>query len=904
MSSKALLIAEKPDLMRKLEEVYKAHRSEIPYEVTFTSQRGHLVTLMMPDEIDPAMKEWSWDTLPFHPEDHGGWKYKVIQEKKQGHYLTSKERFDSIKKEIHSGAYDFIINAGDPDQEGELLIRLVLHMAGNKLPIKRFWSNDLTEKAVLDSFKDLRDDNKDPMLVNLLKAAYGRQHSDYRFGMNITRAASLQMNARVACGRVKTPILAIVCRREDEIRNFKPSTTYGVKAVYGGESSFEGTLFDPADATDGKDEGEDTEKKTGIIWFDTKKEADDLILSLPDTASVISFEKKRATSYAPKLYKLASAQVDAGKMGYNDARTLEIIQGLYEKEYLSYPRTDCEYLSSKEDFIGILKAVMAVPEFEPYIRTINRAAIEKVRKTKKWINDKALQDAGHSALRPTTKAVNFESLSKEEQDIYSMICRRFVAIFLPPLLQDETMMVTKAGDSYFRSSGKTLVDPGYTKIFGTEFNDMLIPQKAKGEILPVQRYEHTEKTTTCPRRFTSPELIQVCENPAKYLNDMSLKALGKRLKIGTSATRSGIIRQLIEVDKYLEEKKVRKTAYVSPTPAGEAIIRNLGDCDICKVDMTGEWEEKLEMVRTGSLEYRDFENLMRSSVESMVLNIKGTKMKQIGKAKYAVIGKCPYCGKDLCEGGKGFFCMGFRDDPKCNINAFKDLPGYDLTKEDFLELIGHKTITRTLEKNGRRWEQAIRYDFDNYRVVFDNGEAKELCPCPVCGGTILADDRVYYCSNKASGKCKVSAGRSILGADITEDEFKLLLGGGMVEKRLSKSGKAWQQQLVLDLEDGGYEFYEPDSKADEHRDLSGKCPKCKVKMKRGAKGWECTNKCGLRIPYELWERPITEEEAETLLKKKKTELLEGFISSKTGKPFPAVLAIKGTKVEPVFPKRK
>ena len=213
---KALLIAEKPSLRREIETVYKKHKSEIPYEITFMEQRGHLLTLKNPSELDEELKKWDWDTLPIHPEEYGGWQYKPISEKKTGKFLTSQERFEAIGKELKSGSYDFVINAGDPDQEGELLIRIVLAALKNKLPVKRYWTNALTEEKILDALKNLRDDDHEPELVHLLDAAYARQHSDWRFGMNISRAATLKMGARCACGRVKTPILGIVCKREKE----------------------------------------------------------------------------------------------------------------------------------------------------------------------------------------------------------------------------------------------------------------------------------------------------------------------------------------------------------------------------------------------------------------------------------------------------------------------------------------------------------------------------------------------------------------------------------------------------------------------------------------------------------------------------------------------------------------
>lgn len=621
--SHALVIAEKPSLMEEIQKVYNAHRDQIPFTADFVSQRGHLIALKLPREVDPSQRGRSWDNLPYVPEEHGGWQYKVIQEKKTGKYMTSEERYDIIKNKLDSGNYEFVIHAGDPDQEGELLVREVLSFAKNRLPVKRFWTNDLTEQHILHALQNLKDDENDPMLTNLLAAAYGRQHSDYRFGMNISEAASLKMQGNIACGRVMTPILAIVCKREDEIEHFKPKTVYGVKAVY--TEGFEGTLFNQQSVS--QDENADEDQKQGTVWFETKKEAEDLIRSLPKQATVVSYEGKRTETYAPKLYKLSTIQTDAGhQYGYSADQVLQICQSLYEKKLQSYPRTDCEFLSSQEDFYGILKAANAAEELNPYIKTINRSAIERVKHDKRWINDKKLEDSGHSALRPTTTVPDLSTLTRDERNIYLMVAKRFVAMFLPPLVQDKATLITDAGGSTFKSNGKTLVDPGYTKIFATKFTDMQIPSKNKGDVLDVKTFQLTEKTSTCPKRYTSADLIAACENPLKYLQDERLKKLGKNLKIGTPATRAGIIRKLITI-KYMQESKKGKMTYIVPTPNGRAIIRNLGDLMICRVDMTGQWEEELEKVRQGEETLKQLDDGMKKAVADMVEEIRRSEVK-------------------------------------------------------------------------------------------------------------------------------------------------------------------------------------------------------------------------------------------------------------------------------------
>ena len=896
--SKALLIAEKPDLMRKIEEVYNAHRSSIPYSVDFTAQRGHLVTLMLPDELDESQSDWSWENLPFEPEKFGGWKYKLIKEKKTGSFLTAQERYDIIKKKLDSNDYDFVIHAGDPDQEGELLVNIVLQYANNRIPVKRFWTNDLTESHILGALQNLRDESKDAMLQNLMNAAVARQHSDYRFGMNVSRAATLQMNGRVACGRVKTPILAIVCRREDEIKNFKAQTEYGVKAQYAGfgdnKEGFTGQLFIAGDI-DEKEEDED--KKNGIVWYPDKDAARDKIdeLSHFSSAEVMSYTSEEVKTYAPKLFKLATLQIEAGKMGFNDGDTLKIIQSLYEKKLLSYPRTDCEYLSSEEDFYGILRAVQKVPEFDPYIKTISTGAIERVKHTKKWINDKALEDAGHSAIRPTTEFANFSSLSKEEQIIYSLVCRRFVSIFLPPLIQNKTKLITNINNNTFVSNGKTLVDPGYSAIFGTKFTDMVIPPVEVGAFINVDGYDIAEKTSKCPKRYTSPDMIAVCENPAKFLEDKSLKALGKRLKIGTPATRSSIIEQLIKKDHYLELKKEGKRTVLVPTPMGAAIIKNLGPCDICKVDLTGEWEEKLEDVRTGNMTLDAIEAEMKTGVVSMIEDIKRTPMTPfVKKSSTKVVGICPQCGNEIIESEYGYSCRGYKKDGSgCNIKLWKNKWNATFTVDDFYALIqDKKVIEKEITVSLKTWVQPIRYNFSAFDVEYVEADGKTICDCPHCNGRIFATERMFKCENG-----DLSVQRAVCGFDISDFQFIELINGEVLTIMCNKEDKSWPQKINYNVETKRIEFY--------RESTDYKCPCCHDKeLYSTDKSLKCPE-CGFTLWKTVAGVNLSDEQINKLILEGKTEKIDGF-KKKDGSKFksPVALVVNKRKknVEFDFPK--
>ncbi len=800
---KALLIAEKPSLMRTIQEVYNKHKSEIPYTCDFLAQAGHLLTLKLPRELVDDYGHYSWSHLPFHPEDNGGWQYKVITG--TGPASAAKGRYKTIKDTIKDNNYDFIIHAGDPDQEGQLLVDIVLKQLKVKIPIKRYWSNDTTETKVLDALKNLRD-YTEPMQKNLLSAAYCRQHSDYRIGMNLSEAASLKMNIRAAIGRVKTVILTIVCEREDAIKNFVPKTVYGVKALY--EDNFTGQLFNPT--SDSEDKDKDKDEDVGMIYFDTEKEARDFIATLGNVAVVEKFEKKKTETTAPKLFTLANCQIASGKLGYKPDETLAILQSLYEKGYMSYPRTDCGYISSREDLTSMIKSAMSISEYVPYIKTISTSDIERVKNTKKYANDKELESHGHSALVPTSKAPDFKSLSKEQQDIYKLVCRQFIAIFLKPLVQEKTLLITDINGNKFKSTGKTLISEGYASIFNTKFTDMLIPEHKKGDELNVDNFELAEKTSKCPTHLTETDIIQICESPHKYLLDDKYKSLGKNLKIGTPATRASIIAGLITKDKYLSKKKSGKKEHLEPTEDGRLIYENLKFCKICRVDLTGEWELKLEKVRTGEMSFEEFERDMIKDTNDLVEDIKNASMTTgsssgKGKKTFNVIGQCPLCKGDLISGTKGFFCSNWQKQ-SCKFGGYKKIVDSTVSDDEFIKLINGETITKKLKKGDKTWEQQIKYDFDkcSYEFVGSSNSSKESdYKCPKCNKTLTINGKLIKCS------CGFSLWTTVCGKELTNKQLNNFFtkgSTGLIKGLKSKAGKSFDANIVLKKDKSGTEF--------------------------------------------------------------------------------------------------
>lgn len=781
-----LLIAEKPSLMRTIRDVYNKHKSEIPMDISFVAQAGHLYRLLSPKEMDEKQAHWAWENLPIDPDAMGGFKYGVID--------RTKDIVKTIKEELNSGEYEAIINAGDPDQEGELLIRETLEMLHNKLPVYRFWTNDLTEPKVLAALKNLKDDDHDPMCVNMLSAARARQHSDYRVGMNGSEAASLKVNGTVIVGRVRSAILSMVCQREEEILNFVPKTTYGIKAIY--SEGFEGSY---------SESGEDKYKG---VYFDTKDEANAFMTGLSGPAVVKSYNTKQEKKYAPKLYKLATLQGAAGKFGYTSNHTLEIAQSLYEQKVLSYPRTDCEYISSGEDLKGMLKSAAADPEMKPFIDRITDSDIARVLKDSRYVNDKALTKSGHSAMVPTTSAPTWSSLNVEQKNIFHLIAMQFVSVFFPPLVQDKAELVTEISGHAFVSSGKTLVDKGYTEVTGTNVEDSAITPHKVGDTIDVKNFSLDEKTSTCPKRFTDASLALACENPAKWLEDDSLKSLGKELTLGTPATRGSIIESLVVRDKYLESGK---NGVLTPTTAGMSIYKAFKNLECFRVDMTGQWEEKLQQIRAGSYTFEEMEEGMRQYVIHLIDEIKAlnvTSLEGISRGHAKSLGECPKCHGDMLSGKTGFYCSNYKNG--CTFSTYKKIFETPISDSEYSKMLGAKRINKKVSWKGKEWTAEFELDMETGRVNMIKNEPKTIdAECPKCHKKQLVDfgkgikcecGFILWKTMKINGHEKKLSDKVI--KDLLEDKVTESVSGFT-----SKKGNKFSAKLKLsDAKDGHIEF--------------------------------------------------------------------------------------------------
>ena len=676
---RALLIAEKPSLMRTIKAVYDKHKSEFDFDIDFTAQVGHLFGLKLPKEINPE-KYGKW-TLSAYPEVYP-YEYK----------MTNAKVFKDVKDKYKANKYDFIINAGDPDQEGEILIRETLQKLNNKLPVKRYWSNDTTDGAVLNALKNLEDDKEYDRFYH---AALVRQHADYQFGMNTTGAITCKMGDLCKTGRVKAAIISMVSQREIEIRNYVEKKTYKPAFTY---------------------------KNAVFILdkvFDTPEEAMKCVPNV-DNADVISSEYKKKLIKAPKLYKIATIQTDASKIfGWSSNKTSDILQSLYEKKAVSYPRTDCEYISSKVDLDKIGKKVLTEVDVDKNLLT---KSTKEIAGDKTYCNDKAIATEGHTGIIPTGEGLR--SNNAEERALYELICRRFLAIFAS---EKETMNVKVVANPDTTKDPYTFTETydltkGYEEILnpGYKMRESIGVKFDKGDNLKPIEFMAKELVSQKPSRYTDGSLIAAMDK-LTYVDENGEKI---KYSIGTPATRANIIAECQANGYFTVEKK----SFVA-TEKALAVYESFKDVPLFNVIESGKWESKLEGIRVGEKDPKAVEDELIAAMENSVEQIKNAKLttydveKKGGKSgAHSPSCTCPACGGAVKKGQYGLYCSA-----KCGM-TFGKVYGNALTEKQWIDAINGKPVhlKGLTSKAGKKYN--VKYTpngIDNYSYTGKDGKTHE-----------------------------------------------------------------------------------------------------------------------------------------------------------------------------------
>ena len=629
-------VAEKPSVGEYIAKVLGANQKKDGYfegngyQVTWTF--GHLCALLDPHEYTEQWKAWSLSSLPMIPA-----RFSIKVSGDSGVH----KQFNVIKNLIEQA--DEVINCGDAGQEGELIQRWVYQQAGCKCPVKRLWVNSLTEEAIRDGFQQLKDQSE---YQHLYEAGMMRAMGDWLLGMNATRAYTIRY-ARgragdrqvLSVGRVQTPTLALVVKRQAEIENFVPRTYWELKTNY------RDTLFN---AQIPVEDGEYaiTSEEQGQALVDSIKD-------LPLT--ITSVEKKKGIESAPKLYDLTSLQVDCNKkFSFSAERTLELIQSLYEKRVTTYPRVDTTYLS--DDIYPKVPGTLAgIKDYFPQVAPLLGA---KLPKSKKVFDNKKVTD--HHAIIPTGQRP--EGLTDEEKKVYDLVALHFIAVFYPECEVSNTTVLAKAGEVDFKVTGRAVLKPGWRTVFVGEpdtsdksdetdksdeqENTKSLPAFEKGESGPHEPLLK-EKTTTPPKYYTEATLLRAMETAGKTVENEELRDAMKENGIGRPSTRAAIIQKLYQ-RKYI----VQQGKSLRATEVGIDLIHTIISPLLKSAELTGLWEKKLREIERGEYAAQQFLDELKEMTTGVVRDVKSNKAGML----------CPVCRQGLIiRGNTRYGCSRWRE---------------------------------------------------------------------------------------------------------------------------------------------------------------------------------------------------------------------------------------------------
>ena len=629
-------VAEKPSVGAYIANVLGANQRRDGYfegngyQVTWTF--GHLCALLDPQEYTEQWKAWSLSSLPMIPPR---FSIKVFGD--EGVH----KQFNVIKALIDQA--DEVINCGDAGQEGELIQRWVYQQAGCKCPVKRLWVNSLTEEAIRDGFQQLKDQSE---YQHLYEAGMMRAIGDWLLGMNATRAYTIRY-ARgtgkdrqvLSVGRVQTPTLALVVKRQAEIENFVPRTYWELKTTY------RDTLFNAQiPVEDGEYAITSAEQGQALV---------DSIKDLPFTIN--SVEKKKGTEYAPKLYDLTSLQVDCNKKyGFSAEQTLQLIQSLYEKRLTTYPRVDTTYLS--DDIYPKVPGTLA--GIKDYFQQVAPLLGAKLPKSKKVFDNKKVTD--HHAIIPTGQRP--EGMTADEKKVYDLVALHFIAVFYPDCEVSNTTVLAKAGEIDFKVTGREVLKPGWRVVFDGEpettdkadnaenteeaENSKSLPAFVKGESGPHEPLLK-EKTTTPPKYYTEATLLRAMETAGKTVENDELREAMKENGIGRPSTRAAIIEKLYQ-RKYI----VKQGKSLRATETGINLIHLIVSPLLKSAELTGLWEKKLREIEAGQYAAQDFLTELKEMTVGVVRDVKSNKAGML----------CPVCRQGLIiRGNTRYGCSRWRE---------------------------------------------------------------------------------------------------------------------------------------------------------------------------------------------------------------------------------------------------
>ena len=804
---KLLVIAEKPSVAADIAKALGCARRDDYFEndrYLICSAIGHLLEIVVPPGLEAKRGKWSFRHLPMIPP-----RFDLRPIPK------TESRLKLLQKLMRRKDVDGLINACDAGREGELIFRYIIQYAKSRKPVKRLWLQSMTRAAIQEGFEKLRPDED---LQPLANAAVCRSESDWIVGINGTRAMTA-FNSKsggfhlTTVGRVQTPTLSILVKREKEIKEFKPRKYWEAHAVFQAQSgAYSGRWVD--EKFDKSKKAKDGELRPERLWYLEK--ALQIARACQGKTGIAIEKSKPSRQQSPLLFDLTSLQRETNsRFGFPAARTLQIAQALYERHKLiTYPRTDSRALP--EDYLATVRntlKTLASSEYGIFSQKILNQ--NWVKPNKRIFNNAKISD--HFAIIPT--AVRPEkSLSEAEQKLYDTIARRFLAVFFPAAEFLLTTRITRVGDQPFKTEGKVLISAGWLEVYGKQSQD-----EEKANLAPIEPKENVQtlevKTpgfeTKPPPRYTEATLLSAMEGAGKLVDDEELRAAMSAKGLGTPATRAAIIDELLR-----KEYVLRNHRELQPTAEAFsliALLRGLQIPELCSPELTGNWEYELNQMEQGRLQRGAFMDKIRTMTKTIVEKAKSYESDTIPGDFGTLDAPCPKCGAGkVQETYKTFQCPSH---PSCDFSLWKITAGRQFEPHEIEELLAKRTIGPLQgfrSKQGRPFAAIVKLT-DEFKIEFDFGSQEK-------------------------------------GTEQTTTDF------------------AKQEPL-------------------------GKCPKCGMPVYDVGMNYVCQKSvgeeksCDFRSSKIILQREIPAEQMKKLLAQRKTDLLNRFISKKTGKPFNAFLAL-------------
>ena len=795
---KTLVIAEKPSVATDIAKVLKAKRDKSKDffendEYVISSAVGHLLELAVPEKHDIKRGKWSFDKLPHLPPQ---FTLKPI--------AKSESRLKVLKRLIKRKDIDTLVNACDAGREGELIFRYIVQHAKSKQPSKRLWLQSMTPAAIREGFTQLRDDES---MLPLAAAATCRSEADWLVGINGTRAMTA-FNSKgggfflTTVGRVQTPTLAVVVEREQAIKDFISQDYWEVHATFQADAGeYTGRWFDE----NFKRDENDAHKRTERIWDQAKAET--IKTTCEGQPGEVTEESKPSKQAPPLLYDLTTLQRDANsRFGFSARNTLAIAQALYERHKVcTYPRTDSKALP--EDYPPTVRKTLEQLAAGHYGQLADKVLKNDwvVPGNKRIFNNAKISD--HFAIIPTLQAP--KNLKEQEQKVYDLIAKRFLAIFYPSAEFEVTTRITRVKNEPFKTEGKVMVKPGWHEVYGKDQQGETLTPIKSGEKVKTTEVEVEGKETKPPARYSEATLLSAMEHAGRLVDDEELREAMSEKGLGTPATRANIIEELIR-HKYL----VRENRELIPTAQAFQLITLLNGLEVealSKPELTGDWENKLHEIERGKLDRDSFMSEIRSMTEEIVNRAKSYENDTIPGDYVELTTPCPKCGGLIKENYRRFSCS----KADCDFDFGKAMGGRFFEIPEVEELLTNRTIGPLQgfrSKMGRPFA-AIIHITDEQKVEFDFGNDEEdeeppdfsgqepVGKCLACAASVFEHGMRYVCEKTPEKKCKFSTGKVILQREMSREEVAKLLETGktdLLEKFISKKGRPFKAYLVWD----------------------------------------------------------------------------------------------------------